>query len=288
MAIKKREPETREISENRERSKDFSLISRVSSSLFLVLLYLCCHTACGMNPPLDFASDPDHHVRSKDHDTAQQLLDEAKKYPNIGARMKIISGRLLGSPYIISPLKGSFREPEEFVSRVDGFDCMTYVETVLALSEANTVDQFLDRLRENRYINGEISYKNRLHYVIDWHHANVSRGILQDLTQGADTIEFTKTLTQLKGFQPRQTTLRIFPRAMIGSVREWLRDGDLIYFVPFHNGLDAYHLGIIFREGDRILIRHASRRKRKVVEQDLAVFFKSSQMKGFIVARPIG
>lgn len=226
-------------------------------------------------------------LAEKERRQLEKLLADARSQAGIGARMKLISARLLGSPYIVQPLKGSLTEPEEFVARLDGFDCVTYIETVLALAGAQDVNGFLKRLRTLRYADGEVAYATRLHYTTDWSKANIQRGYLQDVTQGADTVARTKVLSSLAGFQPRAESFRFFPQIRLNSIKETLQDGDLIYFVSARQGLDTYHVGLLFWADGQLIMRHAARSKGQVVEQPLAEFIKANRMSGFIVARPL-
>jgi len=67
-----------------------------------------------------------------------------------------------------------------------------------------------------------------------------------------------------------------------------LQTGDLIFFVSTRKNLDVFHTGIIIRDGKRLLMRHASRSRGLVVEQDLNEFLKANRMAGVIVVRPDG
>lgn len=230
---------------------------------------------------------PANGVLEKDRRILEQLLAEAQRQPNLVARMKFISARLLGQPYTLHPLIGSVSEPEQFVVRMDGFDCVTFIETVLAASHATTVEGFLNRLRKLRYANGEVSYLTRMHYMTDWHAAQVRSGFFQDLTQGPQIAERAKVLKAVAGLPPRTVTVRYFPKGKLAEVRPSLQDGDLIYFVAGRNWLDTNHVGLLFRLDGQLRIRHASHRLGGVVEQTLAEYFAANKMIGFIVARPV-
>jgi hypothetical protein len=56
--------------------------------------------------------------------------------------------------------------------------------------------------------------------------------------------------------------------------------------VSTRKNLDVFHAGIIVRDGKNILLRHASRSRRMVVEQELSEFLKANRMAGVIVVRP--
>ena len=59
-----------------------------------------------------------------------------------------------------------------------------------------------------------------------------------------------------------------------------LQSGDLIFFASTRKNLDAFHAGIIVREGKSLLIRHASRSQGRAVEQQLSEFLKANRMAG--------
>src|SRR5690348_3735650 len=94
----------------------------------------------------------------------QQLLAKAAPESSIGDRIEIVSRQFLGSPYRTNPLIGSPDEAEVFTAALDGFDCVTYMETAIALARASTVDGFISWLRRIRYADGRIEWKRRNHY----------------------------------------------------------------------------------------------------------------------------
>lgn len=224
--------------------------------------------------------------RQLNRQAAQQLIRAARRHETIGERLRFISAKFLGAPYFIGPLVGSETTPEEFVATLNGFDCVTLVETTLALAWAADVPDFLNLLREIRYKNGEVSYPKRLHYSTDWMKANVRRGFLRDITRGGDTQVKTKILDFLKAFRPRTVNFRYFPKRKLNKVSRLVEDGDVVMFASTRKGLDTFHVGLLFRDGERVVMRHAARSRGGVVEQDLAEFVQANTMPGFILARP--
>jgi hypothetical protein len=220
------------------------------------------------------------------HQQAHRLLTAARARPAVGQRLKAISARLLGAPYLVNPLVGSATQPEVFVATLAGFDCVTFIETVLALAWSDDVAEFLDRLREIRYERGQVAWQKRHHYSTEWVRHNIRRGWLRDVTRGADTLSRTKTVDLMPGIRPRTVTFRYFPKRKLKRVSRHLADGDLIFFVSTRPKLDVFHTGLIFRDGERVLLRHAARSRGGVVEQELAEFVKANRMPGFIIARP--
>ena len=232
------------------------------------------------------SSDSRNTIPARDAQLIRQLIADTRPMKSIGERMKYVSGRLLGLPYIANPLIGSPNVPEELVTRMDAFDCTTYLQTVLALALAKSTDEFVTRLREIRYVDGEVDYYKRLHYTMDWAQYQVRRGLLVDLTLGEEIIVREKTLSFLKGIEPRRVTMRYFAKTALGYVSRWLVDGDLIYFISSRRDLDTFHVGMIFRNGSQVVMRHARHKRERVLEQSLDEFFQRSQFSGFIINRP--
>ena len=221
-----------------------------------------------------------------DRQRTRQILKEAVRLPTIGERLKFITAQFIGKPYIIGPLIGSETEPEVFTATYDGFDCVTYLETCLALAWAKKADEANELLRDIRYRNGNIAWEDRLHYTTDWSKYHIKRGGLTDITRGDDTLSRTKEINFLNAFAPRTITYRYFPKRKLNKISKQLQDGDLIYFASTRKGLDTFHVGLLFWVNDKLVMRHSAKSKGDVVEQELAEFVKVNTMPGFIVARP--
>ncbi len=227
-----------------------------------------------------------NNPQSSDKQLIRQLLLESRQTKLIGARLKQLSARLLGLPYLRNPLIGSPTEAEVMVTRMDGFDCVTFLETLLALARIRSADDFSTELRTLRYANGEVAYRNRLHYATDWSRHQVQRGVLAEMTLGEESLPREKMLSYVKALPPKIAFFRYFPKQRIDSVSRWLLDGDVIYFVSGREGLDVSHMGLIVRDNQRLLMRHATRSHHVVFEQELYEFFRLNKMSGFIINRP--
>lgn len=226
------------------------------------------------------------NIQPRDAQAIRQLIAESSQIKSISGRMKYVSGRLLGLPYVTKPLIGSLTQPEVLVMRMDGFDCVTYLETVLALARARSLDGFVAELRNIRYAGGEVDYRNRLHYATDWARYQVERGVLTNMTVGEETAPREKTLFYVRSLQPKTVFFRYFPKQKIESVSRWLLDSDIIYFVSGREGLDTSHMGLIIRDNQRLLLRNATRSHHYVIEQELSEYFRLNKMSGFIINRP--
>lgn len=215
------------------------------------------------------------------------MLGSLPSQAEAGQRLKLITEALLGCPYLRNPLIGSHTEPEVFIATLQGFDCVTFIETALALTWAGDVQDFLVLLREIRYRHGEIAWIQRLHYSTDWLSYHVRRGTFSDLTHGAATQSITRRLALLAAFPPHTTTLQYFPTRMLQDVSQCIiADGDIMLFVSTRQELDVFHIGMLFRAQGEVLLRHASRSRGQVVEQTLTEFVHANTMPGFIIARP--
>jgi hypothetical protein len=224
-------------------------------------------------------------INAQDAQLANRLIADARRHVSLAARLKFLSSRFLGLPYIVGPLIGSPSEPERFVVRFDGFDCVTYVETVLALALARNADEFATNLREIRYENGQVEWRRRLHYTSDWAAYQIRRGLLREMSNLDGSVVRDKTLGFVRGLPARPVSLRYYPKEQFAYVSRWLTDGDLAYFLSTRRDLDVFHIGFVFREGDRLLIRHARHMRHRVLEQPLAEFVKAVKSPGFIINR---
>src|ERR1700730_667593 len=105
----------------------------------------------------------------------EQLLSKTKYDRSAGRRIDVLSRHFLGHAYKPNPLIGSADTAEVFTASLDGFDCVTYIETIVALARASNVDDFTGWLRNIRYERGRIQWERRNHYMTFWICNNVSK-----------------------------------------------------------------------------------------------------------------
>jgi hypothetical protein len=217
----------------------------------------------------------------------ERLLSKAKHDRSIGRRIDILSRQFLGRPYKPNSLIGSAGEAEVFTASLNGFDCVTYIETVVALARASNVDTFIDWLRKIRYERGRIQWKQRNHYMTLWIRNNVRGGIITPVsTPAVPTLRMERVLNVVPGLDPVRTRIKCVPKRAALRLEPHLQTGDLIFFASTRKHLDVFHGGIIVRDGKRLSMRHASRSRGVVVEQELKEFLKANRMAGVIVVRP--
>ena len=205
----------------------------------------------------------------------------------IGSRIEVISRHFLGRPYQTNPLMGSADSAEVFTASIDRFDCVTYIETVVALARATTVDGFIEWMRKIRYDGGRVQWDRRNHYMTLWIRNNVREGIIRRVSMMAvPTVSIERLMNVVPGLAPKRIRVRCVAKRAVPQCVGRLQSGDVISFVSTHKHLDVFHAGIIVRNGKRILMRHASRSQGGVVEQELSEFLKANRMAGVIVVRP--
>ena len=100
------------------------------------------------------------------------------------------------------------------------------------------------------------------------------------------TLSRERILNVVPGLDPQRTRMKCVPKLAVPRLERYLRSGDLIFFASTRKNLDMFHAGIIVRDGEKILMRHASRSQGGVVEQELSEFLKANRMAGVIVVRP--
>lgn len=206
---------------------------------------------------------------------------------DLGERLQRLSARLLELPYLNNPLGGGPDEQEAMTIRFDGFDCVTYVETALALALSGEAGQFADALRGMRYREGRVDWRSRNHYMLDWIKQNQRRGVVKDITGGAGTVTKRRRLSLIKELPAKTVTFRVFPKRSLAPIRRVARTGDIALFASTRRNLDVFHMGFIIRRGDDLWLRHASRTAGRVVEQPLAEFLAAHRMSGIILVRPV-
>jgi Protein of unknown function (DUF1460) len=217
----------------------------------------------------------------------EQLLSATTFDRSINVRIDIISRRLLGRSYETDPLIGSADIAEVFTASLDKFDCVTYIETVVALARASNVDDFTMWLRKIRYEEGRIQWKRRNHYITGWIRNGVRNGIVRPVSIPAVRIvSRERVLNVVPGIAAQRILVKCVPKAAVPGLAGHLRNGDLIFFVSTRRNLDVFHAGVLVREGNKVSMRHASRSRGLVVEQELSQFLKANRMTGVIVLRP--
>ena len=222
------------------------------------------------------------------------IIHESSQFRETGERIAFLSQQFLGTAYAASTLIGSHSIPEVYVMNLEGVDCFTLIEYIEAMRLSHSYSDLMMNLKQVRYRSGTVAFTERNHFFTDWRE---SRGeTIDDVTEaagGRQTITIEKTLNRkedgtfiLPGIVPVQRKLHYIPAEAINAeVLEKLRSGDYIGIYSFEQGLDVSHTGIFIRDGDNVVLRHASSQKttRGVVDQNFSVYISGKP--GIIVLR---
>lgn len=128
-------------------------------------------------------------VNTIDHDLAFIQFYQAHpmlKDTPMPTRITIIAEYFLGQPYRFEPLgestQGTYSNLPLY--RADQFDCVTFVDTVLALTHAMDFNQFKEIMLHIRYKDQQIDYTKRTDWFTDleWNPHLQQLGFIQDVT----------------------------------------------------------------------------------------------------------
>jgi hypothetical protein len=216
----------------------------------------------------------------------ETLIDAARGFERISQRITYISAQLRGTRYLAYSLIGGPKRPEKFVVRDDGFDCVTYCETGLAAARARNRSEFEDNLRKIRYHDGVIEWRERNHYFFEWGEHNVANGFCDYLHMDGE-VEITKTVYWHRELGKRHFRMTVIPRKVFLANRDRLADGDVVGFVTRRQNLDFFHIGfVIFGSKGDLLLRHAARTKRRVLDERMEYFCAINRVSYVTLLRP--
>ena len=235
---------------------------------------------------------------------------------DFGKTIVAIGKTFMDTPYVAKTLE--IGDTETLVINLQGLDCTTYVENVLAFglmlkNGESSFDNFTETLESIRYKDGELDgYASRLHYFSEWIANNEKKGLLKDITAEIGGKEITKPINFMsthrdlypflkddKNFEKVKASenylnnqpICILAQDDIAANEHMIQSGDIIALTTSINGLDITHTGIATREKDgRIHLLHASTGSMKVEvsKKPLSEYLKGIKKNtGIMVARPI-
>jgi hypothetical protein len=219
-----------------------------------------------------------------------RLIEEARAVAaaqaSVSERMDFISRALLGVRYQANTLIGGPRRPEQFVIRVDAFDCVTFCEFVLAAAIARDYREFETALRTIRYEHGKVIWAERNHYFAEWCRRAVENGICAPVAlPGAVTID--KTVNW--GNQGRrQVSITGIPSASLLANGGSLANGDIVGFLSRRPNLDFFHTGlVIFEDDGALMLRSAAQSRRRVLDEPMARFLAVNKVRHVALLRAV-
>jgi len=208
---------------------------------------------------------------------------------DIGRRMEVVSRPFIGLPYVLDPMGESFGVDPDPLIRYDAFDCLTYVEEVLALSLSFSPDSADINREQLRYFGGVIHYRTRKHFMLSqWIPDNLEKGFLRDITPELGEVEVVEKslLPELwKKWKLRDKYkladtdlpqgdfhLNVLPLNQSSVLLEKIPNGALLIVVrrdDRNNPLLVSHIGIVVEKGGRKWIRHATTLGKRIRQDRL-------------------
>ncbi|NEO69877.1 N-acetylmuramoyl-L-alanine amidase-like domain-containing protein [Moorena sp. SIO3H5] len=229
--------------------------------------------------------------------------------------MQAIAQQFLGASYKAHLLDQA--NQETLVITLNKFDCVLFVETILALARGIAVKDysqqtFVNHLRDQRYGDGNLNgYCSRLHYFSQWIDDNQRRGTVNNIALELGGVSRQKTLNYMskhRGKYPslvryesnyqcivameanlKQTTVNFIPHDQIRKAYNQLQPGDIIGIATTIPGLDVTHTGLVYRTADgNIGFIHASPAGKVTIARDLQRYARHVRHSlGIVVARPV-
>jgi hypothetical protein len=244
---------------------------------------------------------------------------------DMSALVARVARTFVGRPYLANTLNEakpvgapSPDDAEPLVCRLDAFDCVTLVESSLAIARAVAADRpdwpgFQKELERLRYRDGRREgYASRLHYFSEWIADNERRGLLQDLTPslgGVPDPRPIKFMSAHRGaykklandqvyarIQQTEAALsrlprHVIPKDRVASILPLLQSGDIIAFATDIDGLDVVHTGLVERlPNGAVHLLHAPEPGQQVTvsRKPLAEYIRVFKRHvGVMIARPL-
>ena len=223
----------------------------------------------------------------------------------VNERIARLAEAFLGSPYLAFSLEGSGKER----LRLDltQFDCMLFVEQLLAMATADSFDEFAQRTRRLRYRNGHVDYCTRQHYFHDWVLSAQDQGLLESDTSWPGQATRALLLNFMSSHRDQYPALqspRLFdcihqrergrrieqqylPLASLEIALPSLRSGDLFAVATSVRGLDVSHTGVLVRDGSRLDAIHAAPGHGVIRSRSFARYLRSlPDAIGAVIVRP--
>lgn len=232
----------------------------------------------------------------------EKMLSEASKlHQQPESWMLWFGEKFCGVPYVGGTLDKTTKEV--LVVNTRELDCTTFVETVTALAMcANNGDTsfaaFCKYLKNIRYVDGKITYVNRLHYFSVWMEENERKGIVKNIASDPPftaiqtvninwmsthqqyykmLISHQEWLPGIKQLEQRVTgkKYRYIPKAAIANTslfRNCIHNGDIIAILTSKKGLDTTHIGIAYWRKDGLHLLNASSIHKRVIDEPMTLY----------------
>lgn len=243
-----------------------------------------------LNPPVLVPTDSVlwTQVAATDKKTINVLFDSLTPRQTLIERVSFCSEYFLGKRYDRTGPTGEgifdTCDPKPLYN-IRSFDCVTYIEHVLALALSKDSGQFMPNLIKLRYASGRINYLHRNHFfVLDWLPNNsallnmvpppkgrtVQRAISKKdfFSKIGLYVDCPDTILKLTAWTPEEIGAVIEQRSLQPGVYIF------VFILRVNPNLDANHVGFMIVEKDTTHFRCASKLFGKVAEMDFASYVR--------------
>jgi dienelactone hydrolase len=240
-------------------------------------------------------------VTPKDKKNINVLFDSLKTRGTLSQRISFCSERFLGKRYDRTGPTGEgifdTCDPKPLYN-IGSFDCVTYIEHVLALALSKDSSQFMPNLIKLRYAGGRIDYLHRNHFfVLDWLSNNSGLFIIMPPPKGRIIqrtiskkgfflkiglhVDSPDTLLKINAWTPEEIGAVLEKRSLMPGVYIF------VFILRVNPNLDANHVGFMIVEKDTTHFRCASKLFGKVAELDFTSYLREFGflLEGVLVAQ---
>ena len=271
----------------------------------------------GSNPTNTVIEITNEDTKNRKYFTAimQKALNDRLAELAIDEIIQKVAENFLGAQYQSGLLDRS--QQETLVITFDRFDCLIFVETVLAIArnialQDNSYQSFTNNIINHRYKNANMNgYCSRLHYFSDWIESNQTLENIKNITRDLGGLSLEKKLNFMSSHRDsyaqimnndanyqciikmeadlERLTIYYIPTKDIQNIYSKLRSGDIIGVATNIPGLDVTHTGLVYRYvGGKIGLIHASPRGKVTISPDLSQYISGVPNSiGILVARPL-
>jgi hypothetical protein len=242
--------------------------------------------------PLPLAAASPDEARLRAWGAALRSVGMNRRSLPLGPRAIQVGELAIGTPYEPNTLEayikagGDPKNLEPLIVSLTRFDCVTLVESCLAVARASddgsrpTWERFSREVERMRYRHGKRQgYASRLHYFSEWISDGQKRGLVKNLGEELGATNDTRPLrfmTEHRSSYPALADDAVFakigemeksldgsprwviPTDKIASVQDKIETGDVLAFATAIPGIDVTHAAFAYRGNDKILrVLHA-------------------------------
>jgi hypothetical protein len=268
---------------------------------------------------------PDDELRLRAWSTALRSIGMDLKSVALGARAIKVGELAIGTPYVPYTLEayikagGDPKQVEPLTLSLTRFDCVTLVESCLAVARASddgrkpSWEKFSREVERMRYRDGKRrGYTSRLHYFSEWISDGEKRGLVKDLGKelgGENDTRPLRFMTEHRSSYPALADDNVFaqigemeksldgnprwviPTDKIASVQDRIQTGDVLAFATAIPGIDVTHAAFAYRGHDGVLrVLHAplSGGAVEITRSTLPEYVaRIKRSTGILIARPL-